>query len=371
MQVTDMLNVLGIEYYTGVPDSQLSPLCHYLAAYYGHCSNQHMIAANEGNAVALAAGYYLSTGKPALVYMQNSGIGNAINPIASLMDTHVYGIPAVYVIGWRGQPKVHDEPQHVYQGMITEKLLEVMNIEYMTLRQDTTVDELTTKWKAWEKVLKQGRSVAILVEKNAITGSTTCKNFNQYTLTREEAIQSITMMAEGDMLVSTTGKASRELFEIRENQLQGHGYDFLTVGSMGHSSSIALAIAQQNPSKTIWCIDGDGAMLMHMGAMATIGAYKPNNLIHVLINNLCHETVGGMQTVSNVVDITTLAKSCGYEKIYQVENENELENTLKHIKDEKCLTFLEIKVNTECRSNLGRPTTTPIENRDAFMKHLV
>ena len=297
MKIENFINIIDSDFYTGVPDSQLKSLCDFLIYKYGTDPLHNIIAANEGNAVALAAGYYLSTKKYPVVYMQNSGEGNAINPMASLMDVNVYGIPAIYVIGWRGEPGVHDEPQHVYQGKITCSLLELMNISYMVVDKDTTVDEMSNKMTAYFSLLSQGKSVAFVIKKGALVNDKKINYTNDYKITRESVIETIIKYTGDDPIVSTTGKASRELFELREKKSQGHQNDFLTVGSMGHASSIALAIAINKPAKRVWCIDGDGALLMHMGAMTCIGSCRPKNLVHIVINNESHETV--QQTPSN------------------------------------------------------------------------
>ena len=245
----DFLN--EFEFFTGVPDSQLKPLCNYLMDTYG-ISDKHIIAANEGNAVALAAGYHLATGKTPVVYMQNSGIGNIINPVASLMNDKVYGIPCVFIVGWRGEPGVKDEPQHIYQGEVTVKLLEDMDIRTFIISKDTTEDELNAKMAEFRELLGIGKQVAFVVRKGALECDAKVKYENANTMVREDIIRHITDVTGEDVIVSTTGKASRELFEIREAKGQPHGTDFLTVGSMGHSSSIALGIALQKPEKKIW-----------------------------------------------------------------------------------------------------------------------
>ena len=342
MKVESFFEILNSDFYTGVPDSQLKALCDFLMQKYGTDPAHHVIAANEGNATALAAGYHLATGKVPVVYMQNSGEGNVINPVASLLSDEVYGIPCIFVIGWRGEPGVHDEPQHIYQGKVTCKLLEVMDIEYQILSKSTTEDELRGYMAGFSDRLEAGKSVAIVVRKGALSFDEKVEYKNGYALSREEIIETIVKYTGDDPIVSTTGKASRELFEIRERNAGGavgasadagdgnvaaadiHGHDFLTVGSMGHASSIALGIALQKPDKRIWCIDGDGAALMHMGAMAVISDIKPKNLIHVVINNGAHETVGGQPTVLKSRDIAKVASDLGYVKCYQAEDKDEL-----------------------------------------------
>ena len=357
------------EFFTGVPDSQLRPLCDYLVNTYG-ISDKHVIAANEGNAVALAAGYHLATGKVPVVYMQNSGIGNVINPVASLMNDKVYGIPCLFIVGWRGEPGIHDEPQHIYQGEVTVKLLEDMDIRTFIIGKDTTEAELSAKMEEFKGLLANGKQVALVVRKGALEYSEKVKYANTNQMTREDIIRHIVDATGEDPIVSTTGKASRELFEIREANGQGHGYDFLTVGSMGHSSSIALGVAMQKPNKKVWIIDGDGAVLMHMGGMAVLGANAPKNVVHVVINNGAHETVGGMPTVAASVDLVKVAEGCGYSYAVSVNSFEDLDRELRNAKERNSLSLIEVKCSIGARDDLGRPTTTAMQNKIAFMNAL-
>lgn len=370
MDAQALMELLGSDFYAGVPDSQLKALCNALIQTYGINPQHHLIAANEGNAVGLAAGYHLATGKVPVVYLQNSGIGNIINPVASLLNDRVYGIPCIFIVGWRGQPGVHDEPQHVFQGEVTLRLLEDMEIEPFVLSADTTEAELRERMDGWQPRLAAGKSVAIVVRKGALTYDQPVKYSNHNSLLREEVIRCITEVSGEDIIVSTTGKASRELFELREAKGQSHQYDFLTVGSMGHSSSIALGIALNRPDMQVWCIDGDGAALMHMGAMALIGANRPKNLVHIVINNAAHETVGGMPTVAGQVDLVGVAKACGYPHSLRVHDLENLVRSLQEAKAAKELTFLEVCARIGSRADLGRPTTTPLENRAVLMTYL-
>lgn len=365
-EFVEQLQKYGINFFTGVPDSLLKPLGNYLMKIYG-VSNKHIIASNEGNCVAIAAGYHLATGKVPCVYMQNSGLGNTVNPMASLLNPKVYGIPCLFIIGWRGEPGIKDEPQHIFQGEITLKLLEVMEISYMVLDQNTTEADLEKEMDKFSLLLAEGKSVAIVVKKNGLNYDDPVYYKNKYTVRREEFIRLIVMAAKEDIIVSTTGKISRELFEIREQNRQSHQYDFLTVGSMGHSSSIALGIALNKPKKRVWCIDGDGSLLMHMGSLATIASRSPKNLIHVVINNYAHESVGGLPTVADTVDFVKIAMGCGYKKGYTTDKLNELEQILKEIDDLEGPIFIEVKSSIGSRENLGRPSTTPMENKFEFM----
>lgn len=357
------------DFFVGVPDSQLKPLCNYLMQTFG-IGDKHLIAANEGNAVGLAAGYHLATGKTPVVYMQNSGEGNAVNPLLSLMNDKVYGIPCLFVIGWRGEPGVKDEPQHVYQGEVTLKLLEDMDVAHFVIDKSTTEEELLHTLDAWESRFAEGKQAALVVRKGALEFDGKVKYQNENTMLREDILRRLTEAAGDGVIVSTTGKASRELFEIREARGEGHGHDFLTVGSMGHASSIALGIALKKPNRRVWIFDGDGAVLMHMGAMALVGAQKPKNVVHVVINNGAHETVGGMPTVASAMDLTGVARACGYPTVLRAENERELEEALAAIATADGLCFLEVTAAIGAREDLGRPTTTAKQNKEAFMEEL-
>lgn len=370
MKVEKLIEIIGSDFYTGVPDSQLKALCDYLMDRYGIDPEHHVVAANEGNCTALAAGYHLATGKVPVVYMQNSGEGNIINPVASLLNEKVYAIPVVFIVGWRGEPGIHDEPQHIYQGEVTLKLLEDMGIGAFVIGRDTTDDEVAEVMEGFRALLAEGRDVAFVIRKGALTDAPKVDYKNANAMSREEIIRHIVVATGEGPIVSTTGKASRELFEIREANGQSHKYDFLTVGSMGHSSSIALGIALSKPEQRIWCIDGDGAVLMHMGAMAVLGANKPKNLVHVVINNGAHETVGGMPTVAGQIDLVGVALACGYPHAVSVDSFEALDRELEAAKVRDELSLIEVKCSIGARADLGRPTTTALENKQKFMEYL-
>lgn len=369
MDLRLFLEKLNSSFYTGVPDSQLKTLCCCLADTFG-ISRQHIIAANEGNCTALAAGYYLATGKIPIIYMQNSGIGNIINPVVSLLNKRVYGIPCIFVIGWRGEPGVHDEPQHIFQGQISEQLLRDVEIFTIIIDSKTSADALENNWNKAKRLLDKGKSIAFLVRKDGLNSEKEVKFTNLHKISRESAIEEITKISHEDVIVSTTGKASRELFEIREKNKQLHKYDFLTVGSMGHSSSIALGIAINKPETKVWCLDGDGAVLMHMGSMAVVGSLAPQNMVHIVLNNEAHETVGGMPTVAANIDFLKIAEGCGYPYVVSIEEYSQLETELRDAKQRQKLSFLEIKCAIGSRENLGRPTITTMENKELFMEYL-
>jgi phosphonopyruvate decarboxylase len=362
----DELTKRGAAFFAGVPDSLLKNFCAYLTDTVPE--ERHIISANEGGAIGLAAGFHLATGKIPVVYMQNSGIGNAVNPLLSLVDKDVYDIPLILVIGWRGEPDVHDEPQHKKQGKLTLSLLETLGIDYEILSANPP--ELAAQAERCFSALKNNHNpFAFVVRKDTFAPYTLKNNTeNNWPLTREEAIKTIIANApSGSCFVSTTGFTSRELFELREKENAGHGNDFLTVGSMGHASQIALSVALQKPNKNIFCLDGDGAALMHLGGLTTIGVQNPPNLTHIILNNGAHDSVGGQPTAGFAVDFTLIAKACGYQHIYSAHNNDELISALEKRKRVSGVSLIEIKLRRGARTDLGRPDTTPIENKKTFM----
>ena len=367
MDVRKFVEILGTDFYSGVPDSLLKPLCNYLMNTYGIDKNHHIIAANEGNCVGVAAGYHMATGKVPVVYMQNSGQGNIVNPVASLLNDKVYAIPMIFVVGWRGEPGVHDEPQHVFQGEITVKLLDDLDIKNVIVDKDATEEELRKTMDDFRNTLSSGKSVAFVIRKGAFSYDEKIKYTNNYTMIREDIIKHIIKVSGTDPIVSTTGKASRELFEAREANNEGHGYDFLTVGSMGHTSSIAMGVALNSPDKKLWCIDGDGSAIMHMGSLAVLAKHNPENMVYILINNEAHETVGGLPTVASNVDWKKLAEAVGFKRVASVDNFDDLDKELNAAKNANQLSFIEVKCALGARDDLGRPTTTAVQNKEAFM----
>lgn len=365
----ESLAAKGIDFFAGVPDSLLKNVCAFISDTLDDRHN--IIAANEGAAVGLAAGHYLATGHIPCVYMQNSGEGNAINPLASLTDKEVYGIPVLLVIGWRGEPGVHDEPQHVKQGKITLPLLDAMGIRHEILSQDET--EFRSQLDgAVRHMSETGEAFAFIVRKNTFEPYTLQRHeVNEYPLSREEAIQKVAAsLCAKDVIVSTTGMISRELFEYRTAQGQGHERDFLTVGSMGHASQIALGIALEKTDRRVWCFDGDGAALMHLGSVAIIADKAPENFVHVIFNNGAHDSVGGQPTVGLKVNLAGIAKAAGYKDAVSVTTAEDLGSALKVLKTMRGPVLLEVRVHRGNRKDLGRPTTTPIQNRDALMEFM-
>ena len=369
MNANELITALGAEFFTGVPDSKLRPLVDYLMDTYGAGNAMHQIAVNEGSAAALAAGYHLATGKTPLVYLQNSGLGNIVNPLLSLLHEEVYGIPCIFVIGWRGEPDLHDEPQHLVQGRLTPPLLETMGVQTMVLTAETTPRDVARTMERLRPHLTAGGQCAFLVREGALSYPKH-KYVNAYTLRREDVIDRILDAAGDAVIVATTGKTGRELFELREKRGEDHAHDFLTVGSMGHAGAIALGIALQRPAQRVLCIDGDGAALMHMGAMASIGAAAPPNLTHILLNNEAHESVGGAPTAAGSVRFSALAESLGYRMVRTAATAEELTRALTEMQTAGCLTFLEVRTAIGARADLGRPTSTPAENKEALMHTL-
>ena len=368
----DACQKAGIDFFTGVPDSLLKALCNELYARYGTDSDSHVVAHNEGGAIALCAGHYLASGRPGLCYMQNSGLGNAVNPLASLMDPEVYALPCLLVVGWRGEPGVKDEPQHKKQGVVTLEQLDILGIPYRILSTDTSDEAFLCGFNELLAEMSRGKTAAIVVRKGALQSDCKPEYGNQYRMSRETAA-GIILSASGpdDVFVSTTGKLSREIFELRESRGEDHSRDFLTVGSMGHAAMIALRIAVEKPGRKVWCLDGDGASLMHLGALPVIGKRLPSNLVHVIINNGAHETVGGMPVCGSSMNIPALASASGYPSVFSADSEEALQSILiDSLPGAAGPVLIEVRCACGARADLGRPTTTPVENRDAFMSFL-
>lgn len=357
----------GIDFFAGVPDSLLKNICAYLKDNVPE--ERNIIAANEGAAIGLAAGYHLATGQIPVVYMQNSGLGNTVNPLLSLTDEEVYNIPVLLLIGWRGEPGKHDEPQHVKQGKVTIPLLNAMGIRNMVMAAEesalaTQLDEAVTYMNATH------RSFAFLIQKGTFSDyQLQSSSPSPFTMSREEAIQTVAgSIRDEAVIVSTTGMISRELFEYRAHNGMRHDSDFLTVGSMGHASQIALGIALQQPQRPVYCFDGDGATIMHMGSLGIIGSMAPKNYTHVVFNNGAHDSVGGQPTVGFRINIPMVASACGYRSVTSVDNIDALRAALQEKTDGPRL--IEVKVKRGARKDLGRPTTTPIQNKEALMEKL-
>ena len=366
----------GAGFFTGVPDSLLSDFCAYLGANSPPAS--YICAVNEGAAVALGAGFHLATGGIPLIFMQNSGLGNAVNPLLSLCDTDVYRIPALLLVGWRGEPGLHDEPQHITQGRLTLPILKTLNIPYLVMA-DSESAVCAQLDAAFRELEGRNAPFALVVRKGTFTpykarggdGGGNSGIQTKLSLSREDAIEEIMLSSPDDFFFSTTGMASRELYELRGKHGAGRGRDFLTVGSMGHASSIALGAALARPDALITCIDGDGAALMHLGSLAAIGAAKPRRLRHVLLNNGAHDSVGGQPTIAFDINLAGIARASGYRHAFYVDTRRDLRLALA-VRPEGGRdgpVFIEARVKTGARPDLGRPKSSPIENKTAFTKH--
>jgi phosphonopyruvate decarboxylase len=363
------LSSQGIDFFAGVPDSLLKDFLAYLAEHTTAGTN--VIAANEGGAIGLVVGHYLATKKPGFVYLQNSGLGNTVNPLLSLADPEIYGIPMLLMIGWRGEPGTKDEPQHRKQGRITRALLDAMEIPNRVI--DANTQDVQGIVEEALRVSKQkGVPFALVVRKG------TFEPYNakvvpqpDMVINREEAIKVILeTLGDHDIVVSTTGMTSREVFEIRGAAGQNHAQDFLTVGSMGHASQIALGIALAKPARRVLCLDGDGAAIMHLGSLTIIGTVGPTNLTHIILNNGAHDSVGGQPTAAFGIQFTKIAESCGYRSALSVATLEELRDAIEGMRRVAGPLFLEVKVKKGARKNLGRPTTTPEQNKMSFMEFL-
>ncbi len=356
----DYLKSKDIDLFAGVPDSLLASLCACIKENSDKTHN--IICANEGNAIAVASGYHLASGKYGCVYMQNSGLGNAVNPLLSLCDKAVYSIPLLMIVGWRGQPGTKDEPQHVTQGRLTLGLLETLGIKYVVLTDDyqTIIDDCVAYMQ------REKQPIALVVEKGTFQDYSSPGLVTDFQLTREAALEVILdQLGPDDFIVSTTGKTSREIFEIREARHQDHSRDFLTVGSMGHTASIGFGMSLAS-DKAIYVIDGDGSFLMHLGCFPVIAQVAKKNFKYILNNNGAHESVGGQPTVALAIDVAGMLQAAGFKTIYSAFTAREIEGALAKMKDESlCALVLYTKVGS--RDDLGRPTKSPQENKEELM----
>ena len=359
----------GIDFFAGVPDSLLKNICAYLTD--NSPKEKNIIAANEGAAIGLAAGHYLASGQIPVVYMQNSGLGNTVNPLMSLTDEDVYNIPVLLLVGWRGEPGKHDEPQHVKQGKVTIPLLDAMGIQNTVMAtEEAGLAQQLKEAIAYMRTTK--RAFAFVIQKGTFDEykllSVAASNLS---MSREEAIQAVAGSIEPNaIIVSTTGMISRELFEYRANNNMGHERDFLTVGSMGHASQIALGISLEQPERPVYCFDGDGATIMHMGSLGIVGDMQPKNYTHVVFNNGAHDSVGGQPTVGLEINLPQIGAAMGYKTVLNATNESELNAALSQLDDCVKPALLQICVRKGNRKDLGRPTTTPQENKNALMAEL-
>lgn len=369
-RLLEELEKMGINTIAGVPDSTLKQFCDGIENYKGNLS--HYVTANEGAAVGIAIGSYLASGRPACVYMQNSGIGNAVNPLASLANGDVYGIPMLFIVGWRGEPGTKDEPQHVFQGKITCGLLDVLAVDYRVIDCGTSEERMLTVLQEAANALAGGRQFALVVKKGTFEKEEPFSWENGNTLVREEVLGGILKCIPRDAaIVSTTGKISRELYEQSSKIYGSHDNIFMTVGGMGHASMIALGIAKERPDKKVFCIDGDGAALMHMGALPFIAAQRPENFCHIIINNQAHESVGAMPTGCQGADFVKIAQASGYAGAGRIETMEEIGTQISgFIRGKKGPLLFEVPVSLYSRPDLGRPKESARENKDEFMRRI-
>jgi len=367
-QLYDWLRDAGVTFYAGVPDSLLKDFCAYVTDHVD--PRHHVITANEGGAIAMAMGHHLASGNVGVVYLQNSGLGNTINPLTSLADPAVYGIPMLLVIGWRGAPGIKDEPQHVQMGRVTIETLEAVGVAHTVLPMAPEQAAPAVK-AAYDDARERSAPHALVVRKGTFSKYELKTQVDEpYAMTREQVIEALVQKLNADaVVVSTTGKPSRELFETRRAKSQPHR-DLLVVGGMGHASQIALGAALEQPDRTVWCIDGDGAVLMHMGGLTTIGSLAPRNYKHLLINNAAHDSVGGQPTVGFQVDLCAIARACGYVHVARADDRAQLGRELEVLMATSGPVMLEVRIKRGARGDLGRPTMTPADLKAAFMAHL-
>ena len=368
-QFYDTLVGEGVDLFAGVPDSLLKDFCAYVTDNTD--PRRNVITANEGSAIALAAGHHLATRRFGLVYMQNSGLGNTVNPVTSLADPDVYGVPMLMLVGWRGEPGVKDEPQHVKMGKVTLDVLKAMGVEHAVL-PDSMPEAVAAVGRAVSRMREASAPYALVVKKGTFDAyKLRNKTETTFTMSREEAIVRVVEALPPDaVVVATTGMPSRELFETRERRKEGHDRDFLTVGSMGHASQIALGVALARPERSVWCLDGDGAVLMHMGGLASIGALAPNNYKHVVLNNGAHDSVGGQPTVALKVDLPGIARASGYRAASSAEDDASLVRALAELARAPGPALVEARVKKGNRADLGRPTVGPRDTKTLFMTRL-
>jgi phosphonopyruvate decarboxylase len=365
IKVSSLISLLeknNSRFFTGVPDSVLKGLSSYLQ---NKDEKKHIIATNEGSAVSIGIGYYLSTKKVPCVYMQNSGLSNALNPLISIAHKKVYSIPLILIIGWRGSPRIKDEPQHNVKGKITEQILKLLNIKYTILRSNNDLN----KFDKQIKIAKKNKSItACLIEQGTLEkNNKIIKRKDYYKLNKEFFLKTLLESLEKKTkIISSTGYNSRELMHLREKYKLKNSKDFYMVGGMGHTSSVALGYSLTNKSKTI-CIDGDGSFLMHLGSIKTVATFANKNFRYVLLNNNSHDSVGGQSTYANNIDFKKFSKSLGFKNFYCIKDDKNLKRNIKKFLSGNSLNFLEVKVTNSKIKNLPRPTDL-IKIKNQFMK---
>lgn len=364
------LHKIGIDFFTGVPDSLLNDFCLYLTQNIP--DTQHVMAANEGNAIAIAAGNYMATGNIPLVYMQNSGIGNATNPLLSLTHPCVYSIPMVLVIGWRGDPSIKDHAQHKKQGELTTVLMKDMDIPYEILEDENKVI-CQFKWAA-KKAKEISSPVALIVKKGILAQKEKHQEYPESQLmSREEVISAvIDVLGANAVYLGSTGRTTRELNEQLKIHGVGEGHEFQNVGSMGHVSSVGLGIALAKPNKPVVIFDGDAAAVMHMGALATNCRYKAGNMVHIVLNNGVNESVGGQPSAGYVVNLTAIAAACGYRSPgHEIENIEDLQQIVRENIDNKMPLFVDVHVRQGIRNDMPKLSIDHKAQKKALMDSLL
>jgi len=361
-----LLKKYDLTFFSGIPDSTFKSFMSFLEKNKGKLRN--IVTVNECEAVAVSAGYHLSTGKIAVVYLQNSGLGKTVNPLTSLCDPSVYSIPILFMIGWRGEPDKKDAYQHHKMGRITIDLLELLDIPYEIITDDIEkLDKIIRKAKKY--MTESKKPYALIIKKN-IFEKLNEKEEKGKKPTREEAIKTILKNLKGnEIIISTTGKTSRELFENRKDK-NDCGHDFYNIGAMGCAQSIALGISLNKKDKDVFVFDGDGSVLMQMGALATTGHYCPKNYYHIVFDNKAHDSTGGQPTCSDTIDLKNVSKSCNYKYSKVVDNLKDLETEIKKIKSKKGPLMIVVKIRKGSRDNLGRPPLKPKEYKEKFMKYI-
>lgn len=369
----DFFNILkenGFTFFTGIPDSTFKNFMKFIVDNDGKCL-QNLVACNECESIALSAGYYLATNKIGIAYMQNSGLGKAINPLTSLCDQDTYSIPVLLLIGWRGEPGKNDAPQHKKMGRIMLSLLETLEIPYSILEPD--LDYIKNEMKKAKKYFNNRKEpYAFIIRRNFFEDyDIKTLQKNNYELNREEAIELIMdNLDENDIVISTTGLISREVYEYRENREKDHFKSFYNIGSMGCASSIGLSIALQRPNKRILIFDGDGAAIMQMGVFTTIGKNFPDNLVHIIFDNHAHETTGNQPSNSTAVNFHQVALASNYNYGTIVTTKSQLLDVINEIKHKKGPQMIVVRVKMGFRLDLKRPEKEPTNYKEYLMKYL-
>lgn len=366
--VFEELQKQGVNFFAGVPDSYLNGFCNYALKNF---PEKNIIAANEGNAIGIASGHYFATKEIPLVYMQNSGMGNAINPLVSLADEHVYSVPILLLIGWRGQPGTGDWAQHELQGEITPGLLDLMHIPYSILsdNEDEFVEIIR---KAVAYMSESRKPYGLIVPKGVMAGEKLNNKDAVYPMSREEVIEIILDTMPFDTIYSaTTGRATRELYFLRERRNESKKNDFLNVGSMGHASSVALGIALEKTDRNVVVLDGDSSAMMHLGALTMISKYNVPNYMHVILNNGAHESVGGQPSAGHLIDFTKIAEACGYETVGKaVETKEELIKAINKLNTVNKASFIDVHIHKGLSGKLPPLDFSHREAIDALINEL-